>query len=414
MTAWSRPERTRLLVVTLGRAACVLCVAAAALLLGSVLSGGRSSSWVWLGATVVVAMTVAATRASLERLADRVAYGPEGDPYAQLSQFVQRISDTLALDEVLPHVARTVTRALHSPRGEVRLWLADGQEWRQTWPLNQPEGVVNVDVPLQHRGEQVGVLGVDTVTGDLSRDERALLDRLAGTAGLALANVRLAYDLRRRLAESQDLADRLERSRQRLLDAAQEETERFSRLVDLQVLGRLRSVEQALESLAQGDGLAADRAVEAATQALATLRELAAGVFPPALSDRGLADALEEYCLRFEAVVTFRWEGRRERMPFAVEAGAYFCAVLVVEDGAAVEQVDVRVHQGEDQLTLETTTHDPPGAETLQRLEDRVNATDGSLSHPGAAPDGRLTMTWDLTAAAGGPRSMSQEPRRVG
>ena len=51
-----------------------------------------------------------------------------------LSGFVERISETLAVDDVLPHVARTVTQAMHSPRGEVRLWLADGGQWKQTWP----------------------------------------------------------------------------------------------------------------------------------------------------------------------------------------------------------------------------------------------------------------------------------------
>ena len=92
-----------------------------------------------------------------------------------------------------------------------------------------------VNVPLQRRGEQVGVLGVAAGAAPMTGNTRALLDRLAGAAGLALANVRLAYDLRHEIAASRELADRVELSRQRLLDAAAEQTERFSHHVDDQV-----------------------------------------------------------------------------------------------------------------------------------------------------------------------------------
>jgi GAF domain-containing protein len=390
-------------------------VAVVAVGLGSALNGQHASSWVWLGATGVVAATVALTRTPLERLADRVAYGPGGDPYAQLSQFVQRISDTLAVDDVLPHVAQTVTRALHSPRGEVRLWLPDGAEWRQTWPANLPGGVSNVDVPLQHRGEQVGVVGVDTVSGDLSEEERGLLQRLAGTAGLALANVRLAYDLRRRLAESRDLAARLELSRQRLLDAAAEETERFSLTVDRQVQSRLRWVGSTLDQIEAANSEQAaevnldsvDAAIAAATEALSALRELAAGVFPPALADRGLTHALEVYCLRYDGRVGFGSNDADARTAFAVEAAAYFCAVRVIDDcvGAAdvdagPGRVDVDLRFDDRALTIDISAPLPPTPQTLLLLEDRVEATDGSLDQATQLPEGSLTMTWDLTRTA--------------
>ena len=153
MSVTAKPELVRGVVVTAGRVVFVLLAAGAALLVSDD-PGQRGASWVWLGATLLVTTTVIATRAPLERLADRVAYGRDGDPYALLSRFVERISETLAVDDVLPHVARTVTEAVHSPRGEVTLWLADGQQSRQAWPLNAPAQPADVDRDHEARVER--------------------------------------------------------------------------------------------------------------------------------------------------------------------------------------------------------------------------------------------------------------------
>lgn len=378
MKTWSRPEVMRIFVLTAGRAASVVVVAALAWQAAEALSNrGRTSSWVWLAATLLVALTATLTRRPLERLADRVAYGPRGDPYAVLSGFVERISDTLAVDDVLPHVARTVTQALRSPRGEVRLWLADGEQERRAWPVDAVggQGRKMVDVPLQHHGHQVGELDV-AVDDELSNQDRALLGRLAGTAGLALANVRLAYDLRHQIAESTELAHDLARSRRRLVTAAAEQTRRFSARVDHHVQHRLTRVEVALAELAGGDTAAVLMAKHETTSALAALREIAAGVFPPALADRGLGAAVEMYGLAFDGRVTARIEGS-QRGPLPLESAAYFCLVQLVEDCVSSGEVRIVVGQSPDALRLRVTTARPPGEDTLQLLTDRVAATDG-------------------------------------
>ena len=304
-------------MVTLGRVLCVAVVAVAAWFAARALGvDAAGSSWIWLAATVLVGGTATVIRSPLERSADKVAYGAGGDPYRVLSGFVERISETLAVDDVLPHVARTVTQALHSPRGEVRLWLADGEQWKQTWPRNSADAeslhgeLGMMEVPLQHHGEQVGELGV-AVTEELTADDRALLGRLAGTAGLALSNVRLAYDLRRQVAESRELADNLALSRQRLLDAAAQQTERFATMVDHHVQSRLDAVGVSVWIGSRRRCRRAAVAHAEATAALAALRELAAGVFPPALADRGLRDALDMYCGRFDGRVRLRTTGER-------------------------------------------------------------------------------------------------------
>ncbi len=395
----SGPTRTALVrssVVTAGRAGCVVAVAGAVLALNEVLTSRAARGWLWFGATLLVAAAVVATRSSVERLADKVAFGRDGDPYSTLSDFVRRISETLAVDEVLPRVAQTVTQATHSHSSEVRLWLGDGAEWRESWPMAADPVTVPgsrnvVDVPLQHHGEQVGMVGVAPEGGTLTGGSRDQLDRLAGTAGLALANVRLTYDLRRRIAESHDLATRLDRSRQRLLDAAAGQRARFSFLVEAQVQTRLRAVGDALDQAEQAvpsgpdsapDG-ALDRALDRATSALEALRDIARGVFPPTLTDSGLRVALDAFALRYDGRVRLRHESRGERLAPAVEAAAYFCAVQLIDDGAAAGgKVRVDIDQPPSGIRIRVSSDRAPSDETMQLVEDRVQATDGVLQRP--------------------------------
>jgi hypothetical protein len=389
-------EALRTAVITVGRALCAALVAGA--VLGAVRAAGvrHSPSWVWLAATVLVAGSVMATRRPVERVADRIAYGRGGDPYAVLSGFVQRIAETLAVDDVLSHVARTVTQAVHGDRGEVRLWLADGQRWRESWPPNVEDQVDDdVDIALLHHGQQVGELGLAKAAGDLSAEDREMLNRLAGTAGLALANVRLTHDLRRRLAESMELAGRLEQSRQRLLDASAEQTRRFSTLVDAQVQSRLDATRATLDQVGAGDRTAVDAAKTEATAALAALRDLAAGVFPPALADRGLGNALEAYSLRFEDRVAVIYTSSAVRAPLAVEAAAYFCAVQVVENAGSARPARLELQQDEDMLRLRADTADTLDSDTIQLLRDRSEATGGRVEF-GQEPATSITIVWSV------------------
>jgi hypothetical protein len=396
-------ELRRLTVVTLGRVLCVGLVAALAAAAVRAGVGPGDDSWVWLAATVVVAGTVTATRQPLERLADRVAYGPGGDPYAVLTGFVQRIADTLAVDDVLPHVARTVTQAMRGDRGEVRLWLADGQRWRETWPVDARAQLDDdVDIALRHHGQQVGDIGLTLASHSLSDQDQELLSRLSSTAGLALSNVRLTFDLRRRLDESLELAASLEHSRQRLLRAAAEQTRRFSSLVDARVQSRLEATGAALDRVAAGDSTAISDARAESTAALAALRELAAGVFPPSLADRGLDNALDAYCGRYDGKVVWGRIGPEPsvRAPLSTEAAAYFCVVQVVEDAVQDGPVRLELEQDASVLRLCAATANRLPSDTLQLLRDRVEATAGQLRQSELEPPKpeacSLTLTWPV------------------
>ena len=142
-------------------------------------------------------------------------------------------------------------------------------------------------VEVRDRGELLGALSVRMPASDpMNPTKEKLVRDLAAQAGLVLRNVRLVEDLRA--------------SRQRLVAAQDEERRRLERnihdgaqqqLVALAVKARLarqlteRDPAKAAEMLGQ---------IETETQtALEDLRDLARGIYPPLLADRGLVAALE-------------------------------------------------------------------------------------------------------------------------
>lgn len=345
------------------------------------LDGGASPSpAVLLLATALVAVLVPLGRPAAERLADRVAYGRDGDPYAAVTRFVSRIADALAVDEVLPHVAQAASAAMHGERSEVRLWLADGAEWRQTWPPNNEEVVSRLAVPLQHGGSTVGRLGLDVADDDLGPTDKELLNRLVGPAGLALSNVQLTFELRRRLAEATVLAEQLRRSRERLVLARGEQRRRFAATVRDRVQARLAAADAALTA---GGPTAAACARGEVLAALEALRAIAAGVFPPALDDSGLSAALELYVNRGPGIATLRVELPTGRVHNDVAAAAYFCCTTLlddaVSDGMPAEPGDIAVTTEGPVLVLDVRAPVPAAPDTLQLVRDRAEAIGGTV-----------------------------------
>jgi len=127
------------------------------------------------------------------------------------------------------------------------------------------------------------------------------------------------------------------------------------------------------------------------------LRDLAHGIYPPLLQDRGLPDALAAATLR--APIGARVDARGlARYPPDVEATVYFCCLEALQNAAkhAGEgaTVTVRVHASEESLSFEVTDDGSGfGAGSgragvgMTNMQDRVGALGGSLrvdSAPGA------------------------------
>ena len=120
--------------------------------------------------------------------------------------------------------------------------------------------------------------------------------------------------------------------------------------------------------------------------ALEELRELARGIHPAILTDRGLPAALEALAGRAAVAVNLD-EMPPERLPAAVEAAAYFVvaeALTNVAKYAGVTEANVRVGRANGFATVEVSDSgrggaDPSGGSGLRGLADRLAALDGRL-----------------------------------
>ncbi len=264
------------------------------------------------------------------RLANRFVYGKRATPYEVLSEFSERVGDTYSTDDVLPRMAQVVTEATGAQRADV--WLLVGSQLRReaSWPPDADEPAPRrlvgdvVDAvagehlaEVRHQGELLGAITLEPAPDDPMNPAKELLVRdLAGQAGLVLRNVRLIEELRasrQRLVAAQDAERRkLERN---IHDGVQQQ------LVALTVQMRLA------EQLAERDPQKT-RELLAGLQgqtnaALDDLRDLARGIYPPLLADKGLAAALAAQA-RKAAVPTTVDAADLGRYPQDVEAAVYF------------------------------------------------------------------------------------------
>jgi signal transduction histidine kinase len=267
----------------------------------------------------------------------------------------------------------------------IAYWLPEQDRFvdEEGRPVELPEpGEGRSWTPVEHDGELVAAI----VHQDSLASESDLV-RTAGTAALlALENERLKADLRARLAE-------LRASRTRIVeasDAARRQLERDihdgaqQRLVGLALQLRL-----ARNKLGTEDEEAAALIDESLTElgsALEELRELARGIHPAILSERGLEVALESLVGRVPLPVDLDVD-LPERPPPAVEATAYFFVsegLANVVKHAEASRAWVRAVARDGRLELEVRDDGrggaAPGAGSgLRGLEDRLSAAGAKL-----------------------------------
>jgi signal transduction histidine kinase len=265
------------------------------------------------------------------------------------------------------------------------------------------------DAPVWWAGGATLLLVLGVLATNFLPEEGNFDDYVFAAALVPLATVPYAFWLgliRSRLWEA-DLA--LRESRARIVEAGYAERKRVER--DLHDGAQQRLVALALElqvvrSRLETDPAGAGQLLEAAADELAgathELRELARGLHPPLLSDRGLVPALEALAKRAPLPVAVEAE-EVERSPQAVEAAAYFVvaeALTNVARHAHAEQAIVRVARRNGELRVEVEDDGAGGADLgagtgLRGLRDRVDALDGSLeveSRPGRGSTVRATL----------------------
>ena len=213
---------------------------------------------------------------------------------------------------------------------------------------------------------------------------------MAAQAGLVLRNVGLIEDLRssrQRLVSAADEARRgLERN---LHDGA------LQQLVALRIsLGLARQV--VASSSQEAAGLLAETEHQA-QEALAEMRELAHGIYPPLLADLGLAAALEAQA-RKAAIPVAVEAASAGRYPQDIEAAVYFCVLEALQNVAKYAHASaakVTLRQDGPHLTFTVADDgqgfDPattPTGSGLQGITDRLAALGGTIDITSAPSHG--------------------------
>ena len=216
-------------------------------------------------------------------------------------------------------------------------------------------------------------------------EDRELVRTAGAAATLALENERLAAEVRARYDDLQAASARLVAAG----DAARRRIERDlhdgaqQRLVSLSVTLNL-----ARKNAEPGSRTATllDSAMAELTAGLAELRELARGIHPAVLTERGLDPALQGLAARAPLPVTVSAEVEG-RLPPAVEAAAYFVvmeALTNVAKYASATAAEVTVEQVDGHVVVGVQDDgvggaDPAGGSGLAGLADRVAALGGRL-----------------------------------
>jgi signal transduction histidine kinase len=195
------------------------------------------------------------------------------------------------------------------------------------------------------------------------------------------------------------LVEELRASRARIVEAGDAERRRLERDLHDGAQSRLVALALLLTSARRrADGELAellDRAREELDTSLEELRELARGIHPAVLTDRGLEPALAALTSRAPLPVTLDVES--ERLPGAVESAAYFVvseALTNVAKYAQATEATVAVRRVNGRVTVDVTDDgvggaDAAGGSGLRGLADRLAALDGRLELD--SPAGRGT-----------------------
>jgi signal transduction histidine kinase len=350
-----------------------------------------------LATTALVAAVLALSRRRFERVANWLAFGEHADGYELASRFLTRLATTLEIDEVLPRLAETAARSVGSRRGEVRVWLADGNSWRQTWPNDAAQGESDVTVPVQHGGDRIGQMAVSLDAAELSPADRRLLDQLAGPAGLALSTVRLTHALRQQAAEVEATTDQIQASRQRIVGARRSEQDRIRRQLATTIQPHL---DAACHHVANPDSLTPTQltaAREEVSQALDELRSVARGLFPAGLSDMGLLPSLRSWAEQRGRVLSFEGASDPNALCLAPDLAAalYFCAVTVLMGAEGQTAVNLNAHGSQVTMELRAERFD---VASFEALKDRAEAFDGQVAVD-PVPEARVLVSLPLNPA---------------
>ena len=386
-----------------------------------------------IAAAGVSALLYVPARRRLAAFSNRLVHGGRGAPDELLRTFGARLSRAVPLDELLLQLAESLrsgltldsaeiwtcsagvlARAVAEPdRGPAALRMTASEEsilahsgisgsarvavWLPRLLGDRGDAHVRI-APMAHAGELFGLIVVDRSADSEPFDEQAdtVLAELARQVALALRNARLDSDLQASLEELRRRAHELRLSRARVVAAANAERRRIERdlhdgaqqhLVALEA--NLGAVSALIESDPEGAKAILGELRAAVREAMRDFRDLAHGIYPPLLQDRGLSEALASavrrasIAARLDAATVGRYDPE-------VEATVYFCCVEALQNAAKHAGDDaratIRLWEQEGSLRFEVADDGSglnPASTTfgagLTNMRDRLGAVGGDL-----------------------------------
>jgi signal transduction histidine kinase len=280
----------------------------------------------------------------------------------------------------------TLSAAMDDPTLKLAYWLPQAERFvdgsGRTMDLPSERDPGRAATMVERDGERIGALVHDRSLCE----EPELVSAAAAAAALAMANERLEAELRARL---EDLSE----SRARLIEIGLAERQRLER--DLHDGAQQRLVALSLQvhvarakltSDPEAAGAILDRARDELRLALEELRELARGIHPAVLTDRGLGAAIAGLASRFPMPVQVLTTPLA-RLPTAVEAAAYFVvseSLANMAKHAGASRATVRVARQNGMAVVEVQDDGCGGASMesgngLKGLADRLAGLDGRL-----------------------------------
>ena len=334
--------------------------------------------------TVLATLALQPVRSWLQRIADRWVFGTKTDPTRVIARLGATLEDTYELESLLPLMASALEDGLGLEWARVVLEPSD--------PVD--EHVPALTVPIVLRDERLGVVECGPKTGgELTDEDEAVVATLARQAALAVRNVRLTTQL-------SEQAAKLAASRARLVRAGEVERRRMERNIhdgvqqDLVALigqaGRVRThferepdaVAEELASLQSG-----------LERVLGDLRELASGIHPSLLRDRGLLAAVEALAARNPVPVLVRADLSLRSLRLAEEiegAGYYTVAESLANSLKHADASQVEITLSRSNGSLQISIHDD--GKGFEKASSHGNGL-ANLSERLAALGGRLDVT---------------------
>ncbi|CAN5432190.1 hypothetical protein BH10ACT2_BH10ACT2_07620 [soil metagenome] len=371
-------------------------------------------------------------RSWLTERANRVVYGERISPDEALRTWGARLTRAIPLDELLLQLAETLRKSMQlrsaqiwagtDGRYEVAAMVphrnvkpyevgekeravvsragVSGGTWLDIWlPGLVEKATSSIRVaPIAHSGELLGLIVCERPAdrASFTEDDDRVLTELARQVGLALHNVQLDTALQASLDELRDTNDELRASRVRIVAAGDAERRKLERnlhdgaqqhLVALAVKLRLAKdsvVDDPADAESMIDEIRGDL-----QEAIAELRALAHGIFPPLLVSGGLAEALPAAASR--AALPTTTDIVVGRHPQEVEAAVYFCCMEAMQNsgkyGGQNASGAIRVWEKESALHWEVTDDGPGfdaktdagGGHGFVNMRDRMGSFGGTI-----------------------------------